>query len=447
LRQGLGFLLAAALLLAGAPAGAAPSRHAAGGLPDRIVLSPGADAARALAVAWRTDARQGQAIAQIAVAPDGPDPERRAVEVRGETRPLRTENGRSHHHAVRFGGLEPDTAYLYRLRGADGWSEWFQTRTAAAGFRPFRFVYLGDLQNDILEIGARTVREAVLSGPRPALVLHAGDLVQQRAGGVHDDEWGEWNETGGWFYATVPQIPAAGNHEYLEPAAPGAPWRLGPHWPLQFALPRNGAPSVPTTSYTVDHQGVRFVVLDGTAALQLATLEDQARWLDRALDVDARWTVVLMHQPFWACARPRDNARLIAAWRPLFERRGVDLVLQGHDHCYGRMTAPAETGQPAAPGGPVYVISIAGGKMYALNDKGARFRRVAEDTQLYQTVDVEADRLRYRAFTATGVLYDGFDLLSGSDGGRVVEVPVTRPARTCRDRRSPDGGPCTARRR
>src|SRR5690606_9951396 len=42
------------------------------GLPDRIVLSPGADAAREMAVAWRTDVRQTEAVAELVEAVDGP---------------------------------------------------------------------------------------------------------------------------------------------------------------------------------------------------------------------------------------------------------------------------------------------------------------------------------------------------------------------------------------
>jgi hypothetical protein len=49
--------------------------------------------------------------------------------------------------------------------------------------------------------------------------------------------------------------------------------------------------------------------------------------------------------------------------------------------------------------------------MYGLGE-GPRphFRRVAEDTQLYQIVSIVGKTLRYEARTATGRLYDAFAL-------------------------------------
>ncbi|MAJ79789.1 MAG: hypothetical protein CMK30_00420 [Porticoccaceae bacterium] len=47
--------------------------------------------------------------------------------------------------------------------------------------------------------------------------------------------------------------------------------------------------------------------------------------------------------------------------------------------------------------------------MYKIT-KGAFAKRMEEDTQLYQIIDVNESRLRFRAFKATGELYDEFSL-------------------------------------
>jgi hypothetical protein len=378
--------------------------------------------------------------------------------VTGTTSRIDSANGPAHYHQVRFTGLEPDRAYAYRVRGSAGWSEWFQFRTAAAGAKPFRFLYLGDTQNGILTYASRVIRQGFAEG-RIALAVHAGDLVSQRDDLDHDDEWGEWNQAGGYNYAQVPQLPATGNHEYVDVALPGGKEsrELGPYWPLQFALPANGAAPAGKTTYFVDYQGVRFVVLDGTAALDLGALDTQTRWLDATLAASkARWNVVLFHQPIFTCARPRDTEVLKQAWKPVFERRRVDLVLQGHDHCYSRLTTEAgrEAGKTArakgAGQGPVYLVSVTGAKMYGLNDRAlTQADRVAESTELYQIVDVEHDRLRFRTHTASGTLYDGFDLERGADGfNRLKELDQPLPAtRTCTGPTGPDGGPCVTRKK
>jgi hypothetical protein len=299
-----------------------------------------------------------------------------------------------------------------------------------------------------------TWRQALLSAATPALMVHAGDLVDQRDDLLPDDEWGEWMAAGGWAMASVPQLPAAGNHEYVMRAGKR---QLGGHWPLQVAAPGNGVPGLEATTGEVQWQGVRFLLLDGTSALEMGTLEAQTRWLAERLAqpvAPGGWTIVVFHQPLFTCARPRDTEALKAAWQPLFEAHGVDLVLQGHDHCYSRLTNPAGAAAgEAARGagtaqGPVYLVSVAGTKQYGLNGRAtAQPDRVAEDTMLYQVIDVAADRLAVSAYTADGRLYDGFHLYRTPKGNRFVALGGLPPPRLCVGDRNADGLPCTAKAR
>jgi acid phosphatase type 7 len=129
-------------------------------------------------------------------------------------------------------------------------------------------------------------------------------------------------------------------------------------------------------------------------------------------------------------------------------------VLQGHDHCYSRLTA--EAGRDAARAahakgavqGPVYLVSVTGSKMYGLNDRALKQPdRVAEATELFQLIDVAEMRLSFRTYTASGTLYDGFDLERSADGhNRLRELGVALPAeRVCRGNIGPDGGACVSR--
>jgi 3',5'-cyclic AMP phosphodiesterase CpdA len=287
-------------------------------------------------------------------------------------------------------------------------------------------------------------------------MLHAGDLVNQRNDSVFDDEWGEWTQTGGYAFASIPQLPIAGNHEYLDVESAGVESKvLSPHWGLQFALPGNGPEATRATTYYVDYQGVRFIALDGTAALDLGAMQAQAAWFESVMSrPSARWTIVSFHQPVYPCARADDGVEFRDEWAPLFRAFGVDLVLQGHDHCYARTTGPhgaTASSSAARPlEGPVYVVSVAGAKMYRVTARAhERADRVAEDTELYQVIDVEAERLRFRAFTAAGELYDAFDLLRDGDGRNLlVEMPARLPpARVCSEGIGPDGIVCLSRMR
>ena len=52
--------------------------------------------------------------------------------------------------------------------------------------------------------------------------------------------------------------------------------------------------------------------------------------------------------------------------------------------------------------------------MYEIT-KGSYAKKLGENTQLYQIIDINKDNLRFRAYTATGELYDEFLLKKRKD--------------------------------
>ncbi len=400
------------------PAGVA--RYVADGFPDRIVASPAEDAARGFAVAWRTDASVEAPWLEIVPAGDSPDmgtPRRIAA----TSQVLGTENGVAHHHRADVDGLQPGTLYAYRVGGDRTWSAWMQLRTAGVVGEPLELLYFGDTQNKNLSLTSRVAREALRHAPDARLVLYAGDMVSG-GDGEDDDEWGEWFDATGVLSTSAMTAPAPGNHEYFEEFedTPRERRVLGGHWPVQFALPANGIQggTGAATTYWFDYQGVRIAVIDGTSALDLGTARAQAEWLDGVLAGNPnRWSVVLLHQPFFSPRDGRENAALRDHLLPVIRAHHVDLVLQGHDHTYGRR------GLDDASRAPVFVVSVAGAKQYRLSAEArSTMSPVGEDTQLFQAIRIADGRLGYEARTATGRLYDAFDLVDAGPGPkRVVE--------------------------
>ena len=197
---------------------------------------------------------------------------------------------------------------------------------------------------------------------------------------------------------------------------PGEP-AVTTHWRPQFAFPVEEGieDALKETVYAIDYQGVRFISLNSNEAIK-----SQIPWLRSVLeDNPNRWTVVTFHHPVFSPASDRDNAELRNLWKPILDEFKVDLVLNGHDHTYARtgqvdasalLNVPTGYQQAYDPNiGTVYVVSVSGPKMYEIT-KGSYAKRVAEDTQLYQIIDINDKSLRYRAFTATGALYDAFTL-------------------------------------
>jgi hypothetical protein len=197
---------------------------------------------------------------------------------------------------------------------------------------------------------------------------------------------------------------------------------LSTHWRPQFSFPIQDVPkdSLKETVYFIDYQGVRFISLDSNTEL-----ETQIPWLERTLEQNPNhWTVVTFHHPMYSPASDRDNIELRQMWKPLFDKYRVDLILSGHDHTYSRtglvdtsnlQNVPTGYQQAYDPKiGTVNVVSVSGPKLYEIT-KGKYAKTFAENTQLYQIIDIDGDNLRFRAFTATGDLYDEFLLQKRTD--------------------------------
>ena len=61
------------------------------------------------------------------------------------------------------------------------------------------------------------------------------------------------------------------------------------------------------------------------------------------------------------------------------------------------------------------MVSVSGGKMYSLSETGwdefgATQEKTGERKQLFQHISIDGDRLIYQSFTATGALFDRFEL-------------------------------------
>lgn len=403
--------------------------HAATVYPDRIATSPAQDAAHGFAVAWRTQASVDAPRLEIVVAGDAPDVSAGNPRVViAATQALETRNGRSHHHRADVDGLEADTLYAWRVQGQGTWSPWFHFRTATAGAEPLTLLYFGDTQNQNTSLATRVIRQARRQAPEAKLALFGGDLVSGGGAGLgaDDDEWAEWFEAASGLPEDIATAPAAGNHEFhkVHAGTPQETPALSPHWPLSFALPRNGAPGWERTTYWFDYQGVRFVVLDGTAILNLDAGPAQAAWLDQVLAGNPhRWSVVQIHQPLYAMRSDRDYALLRKQLAEVLRKRKVDLVLQGHDHAYGRRALDENAAVPQL------VLSVVGAKQYRAGPKAlGSMKPVAEDTQLFQVLKFDGEVMRYEARTATGRLYDAFELHADGDQRRLVEIEDRRIA-------------------
>lgn len=319
-----------------------------------VHLALGADATRSMAVSWSTAEPVRDAVLELGLD----DTFGRSVAVETRSAPLVATN---YHHAA-IGALEPDTTYRYRLSHAGGTPVTGTFTTAPPRGRAFRFATFGDMG---VSAGAQQNLQRVLDS-QVDLCFVVGDLCYADTSG------------GSGQLSLLPQNPAIWDAwlAQVQPSAAGTPWMttVGNHemergsgelgydgYLARFSLP-GGGPS-PVT-YAFRYGNVGFVALDGNDASfeidrnrgYLGTAQDQ--WLATTLaslraDRDVDFIVVGFHNCMYCTnAFHGSDGGNRGRWRDVLEAHGVDLVVNGHNHCYER-THPLKGDDPVveAPAG------------------------------------------------------------------------------------------------
>lgn len=405
---GLGVVLIAALCYSTrVQSQALANPYPPSGYPDRIVLNVTEDPSRSLAVNWRTHDSISTGTAEIMIATSNPAEAVNAVKTKAVTETVTHLGIVANYHSVVFKDLLPGTQYMYRVGSGGFWSEWFHVKTTESRNEPFSFIFMGDVQQGMRTFWPRVIREAYKKMPDAKLIMYAGDIVNK---GRNDHEWGELFYGGSFIHSTIPGMMSPGNHEHADNEQ--GVNELTALWRPQFTLPENGPEGLEETCYYADIQGVRFISLNSQAIwFGGEGMQKQIDWLEKILsDNPNKWTCVIFHHTVYPVMAGRDNINLRSNFQPIFNKYRVDLVLQGHDHAYGRgmHKIPMPDSKGTSPA--MYAVSMSGSKMYSLKEEPKWADKSGAQLQLYQLITIHGDKLSYRSYTATGDLFDAFDL-------------------------------------
>lgn len=146
-------------------------------------------------------------------------------------------------------------------------------------------------------------------------VMHVGDLVED---GNKADQWVTFNQITAGIKDKL--LPVLGNHE-----------NNSQNYFDNFTLPGN------ERWYKKDYATATIIALDSTSLLTPGS--EQYEWLESVLirSDKSKFTIVFFHHPpFSTGEHKEDELGLRKSIVPLFEKYGVDLVLNGHDHDYER---------------------------------------------------------------------------------------------------------------
>ncbi len=388
-------------------------------IPDRIILNLTETPANSMAFNWRTSTTVDEGYVQIQIASANPKMGLGLRELKAQREFLGNEVDSAHYFSVEVEDLLPETQYAYRVGKKEFWSEWAHFTTASHSKKEeASFIYFGDAQNNVKSLWSRAIRGAFTKMPEADFMIHAGDLINRAN---NDLEWGEWFYAGGWINQMIPSLATPGNHEYE--MVDKKKWSLSKHWQPSFNLPQNGPIGFKESVYYVDYQNVRIISLNTMAfTVSKVAARLQTEWLEEVLMTNhQKWTILMMHHPVYSSTTGRDNEQLSKALVPLLEKYRVDLVLQGHDHSYGRGSMEVMASSSDQIKGPIYVVSVSGPKMYR-SGLGEWMQRGAANLQLYQLITVKENVLHFEAYTVTGTVYDAFELVKGRKSNTFVDL-------------------------
>jgi 3',5'-cyclic AMP phosphodiesterase CpdA len=307
-------------------------------------------------------------------------------------------------HSVTLSGLAPETNYFYRIiSGTDtltAGADYFHT--APATTTPFRFLAFGD-------IGARTTAQFDVAARIDTLnadfALLTGDIIYDA--GEAQNFTPQYFDVYRKTIRRIPFYPSLGNHD--EYTANGQAYLDA------FYLPSNN-PAGTERYYSFDYANAHFVALE-VIAEGVAPSAPMLAWLDQDLaTTDKEWKFVYFHVPMYSNAGVHGgDAVIAAALEPIFQSRGVDVVLQGHNHFYTR-TYPISGGgavdtdqEPdyVNPSAPIYIVTGGGGRsLYAVTTPWLPYEAFSKSTYHATVVDVNAHTLSLEAVESDGTVMD-----------------------------------------
>ena len=252
-------------------------------------------------------------------------------------------------HKALAEGLMPGTEYCWRVGYEGHWSEVGHFRTADVEEESFSFVYMTDshIQDQHYIDEARLCAEAVSRYEKNArFCVCPGDFVD--TGTENNSEW-EWER---WFeeamkpvIMTMPLVPTDGNHD----DSPLLNYTYHFNTDTSFNQETQVRPQFAGINYSFVYGEMLLIAFSmqdfwrGEYDMQSLQSEyftrDLGGWFKRqvAAHPEARWHVGLVHKNLFSGSdhqRDKETPLMRKTMLPVMKECKMDLILQGHDHCY-----------------------------------------------------------------------------------------------------------------
>ena len=240
-------------------------------------------------------------------------------------------------HSVELRDLQPDREYVFKVLP---YQEEYQFQTAPLQLnQELQFVVGGDMYHDGIQLLAKTCRKAAETNPRFALI--GGDIAYAvkslPLSFQNNRRWIEWIKV---WHATmvtpqgnlIPVVAAIGNHDLI------GQYGQTPSQALVFSslFPMPGKQIYNVLDF---NSYLSVFLLDSGHANPIAG--QQTKWLRTVLEErrNIPHQFAIYHVPAYPSVRHflnKQSAAIRHSWVPLFEKEGIQVVFEHHDHAYKR---------------------------------------------------------------------------------------------------------------
>jgi hypothetical protein len=291
--------------------------------------------------------------------------------------------------------------------------------TSPAGARDFSFVVMGDIGDNA---NFRTnVANIDAGSPFPGFFVSTGDNMY--SDGTNQAGWDSWFAA--WEPLTLKGLalmPSLGNHDV---SSGGTAYHKG-----QFSLPGN------EEWYSFCFADACFVALNMNTAYGSGSQQyrDVEAMIQQARASGAKWIIPFFHQPGYSSGSHGSDMGIRNAYEPMFDRYGIDVVLQGHDHNYqrsyamnGSQVVDQAKGVYEDPNGRIWIVTGGGGR--SLYDPGSMqsWQVTSAQTYHYTHISIFANgSLHSKAVDLTKRVIDEFWIVKTGGGGQnnAPQVPT-----------------------
>jgi hypothetical protein len=287
------------------------------------------------------------------------------------------QNNNTDFHKIYIDKLKPSQKYYYKVISNEIESDIYSFYTSFNDNESIKFIVYGDTRGVWDNWKNASIIAQEIEKENPYFTLHTGDIVND---GRNISQWIDFFSISKYIHNCT-LYPVIGNHEYYNES-----------YLKYFKITKD------CYWYSFDNGPVHFVGLDSNKRNRYNP--NQTIWLIKDLmNNEKSFTIVFFHHPPYSSGNHGSTYPIRFIWSPIFSYFNVDIVFNGHDHCYERGRVNNVN----------YIVSGGGGApLYKVNEKW--WTIYSEKTFHYCLINVDQFSLTIEIKKPDGFIIDTFSI-------------------------------------